>query len=160
MKNWCIWTVVLEKTLESPLNWKEIKLANSKGNQSWIFIVRIGAKTEAPILRPPDAKNWLTGKDPNAGKDWRRRGQQRMRWLDGMTDPMDMSLSKLRELVMGLEAWCAVVHGVTKSRTTEWLNWIIRHELLFFPVIYLNLTYRITVQNNMLSCHCPYSFIC
>ena len=72
LKNWCFWTVVLEKTLESPLDWKEIKPVNPKGNQSWIFIGRTDVEAETPILWPPDAKNWLIGKDPDAGKDWRR----------------------------------------------------------------------------------------
>ena len=71
LKNWCFWTVVLEKTLESPLDCKEIQPVNPKGNQSWIFIGRTDAEAEAPILWPPDAKNWLTGKDPDAGKDWK-----------------------------------------------------------------------------------------
>ena len=71
-KNWCFWTVVLDKTLESPMNCKEIKPVNPKGNQSWIFIGRTDADAEAPILRPPDVKNWLIGKDPDAGKDWRQ----------------------------------------------------------------------------------------
>ena len=92
-KNWCFWTVLLEKTLESPLDRKEIQLVNPKGNQSWIFIGRTDA--EAPILWPPNVKNWLIGKDPDAGKG-RRRGWQRMRWLDGITDAMVMSLSKLQ----------------------------------------------------------------
>ena len=76
LKNWCFWTVVLEKTLESPLDCKEIKPFNSKGNQSWIFIGRTDAEAEIPILWPPDAKNWLTGKDPDAGKDrrWEEKG--------------------------------------------------------------------------------------
>ena len=93
-KNWCFPTVVLEKTLESPLNNKEIKPVNPKGNQPWIFIGRVDA--EAPILWPPDAKSQLIGKDPDAGKDWRQeeRRQQGMRWLDGITDLMRMSLSK------------------------------------------------------------------
>ena len=71
-KNWCFWTVVLEKTLESPLGCKEIKLVNPRGNQSWIFIGRTDAEAETPVLWPLDAKNWLTGKDPDAGKDWRQ----------------------------------------------------------------------------------------
>ena len=72
LKNWCFWTVVLEKTLESPLDWREIRSVNPKGNQSWIFIGRMDAEAETPILWPPDAKNWLTEKDPAAGKDWRQ----------------------------------------------------------------------------------------
>ena len=77
LKNWCFWTVVLEKTLESPLDCKEIHPVNSKGNQSWIFIGRTDAKAEVPILWPPDTKNWLTGKDPDSGKDWR----QEEKWM-------------------------------------------------------------------------------
>ena len=84
-KNWCFWTVVLENTLESPLDCEEIQPVNPKGHQPWIFIERTDAEAEAPILSPPHAKSWLIEKDPDAGKDWRRRrGHQRMRWLDGI----------------------------------------------------------------------------
>ena len=121
-KNWCFWTVVLEKTLESPLDCKEIQPVNPKGNQSWIFFWGTDAEAETPILWPPDAKNWLSGKHSYAGKDWQQeeKGVTEDEMVGWHHHSMDLCLSELWELVMDRAAWRAAVHAVTKSWT--WLN--------------------------------------
>jgi len=127
LKNWCFWTVVLENTLESALDCKEIKPVNPKGNKSWIFIGRTDVKAEAPIFWPPDVKNWLIGKDTDAGKDWRQVKGMTEDEMVGWHHPLNMSLSKLWELVMDREVWHASVQGVTRTWTwlSDWteLNW-------------------------------------
>ena len=124
-KNWHFWTVVLEKTLESPLDCKEIQPVHSKGDQSWVFFGRNDAKAETPVLWPPHAKSWLLEKTLMLGKieGRKRRRWQRIRWLDDNTDSMYLSFRRLQELVMDREPWHAAVHGVTRSDMTEQLNW-------------------------------------
>ena len=128
-KNWCFWTMVLEKTLESPLYCKEIQPVHSKGDQSWVFIGRTDAKAEIPVLWPPDVKNWLIGKDSDAWRDW---GQEEKGSIEdemvGWHHRLDgHEFEWTQELVMDREAWQAVIHEVAKSRTrlSNWteLNW-------------------------------------
>ena len=128
LKNWCFWTVVLEETLDSPLDYKEIKPVNPKGNQSWIFIGRTDAEAEVPILWPPVAKNWLIWKDPDAGKDWRqeKKGTIEDEMLDHTTDSMDHWLNEFQQALEDGEGQgslaCCNSWGHKEKDTTEWLN--------------------------------------
>ena len=124
-KNWCLWTVVLEKTFESALDSNEIKPINLKGNQSWIVIGSTDAEAEVSIFWPSDAKNWLNGKDPDAGKDWRQ--EEKGKTEDEMAGRHHRLNRHEFEQAPGVmkdrEAWRAAIHGVTEWNSTEWLSW-------------------------------------
>ena len=126
LKNWCFWTVVLEKTLESPLDCKEIQPVHPERDQSWVFILGTDAEAETPVLWPPDVKSWLIWKDPDAGRDWRweEKGTTEDEMVVDITDSMDMSLNKVQDLVMEREDWRAAVHGIEKSgtRLSDWTD--------------------------------------
>ena len=132
-KNSCFWTVVLEKTLNSPLDWKEIQPVNPQGNQSWIFIERTDAEAETSIFWPPDAKNWLIGKDPDAGKDWRQeKGTTEDETVGWDPNSMDMRLSKLQELVMDGRPGMLQSMGSQRVRQdwteqSDWTELMIQH---------------------------------
>ena len=143
-KNWCFWTVVLVKTLESPLDCKEIQPVHPKGNQSWVFLRRTDVEAEPLIFWPPNAKNWLIGKDPDAGKDWEQEEKETTEdemvgWHHRLNGHI---LGKLQELVMDREAWHAAVHGVTKRHdwATElnWTDWCRPILIFMIGVIYSN----------------------
>ena len=138
LKNWCFWTVVLEKTLGSPLDCKEIQPVHPKGDQPWIFVGRNDAKAETPILWPPDVKNWLIGKDHDAGKDWRQeeKGTTEDEVIGWHHNSLDMSLSKLWEFVMVREAWRASDHGILKN-WAQLSNWTELKGVQFVVLIYI-----------------------
>ena len=136
-KNWCFWTVVLEKTLESPLDSKEIQPVNLRGNQSWIFIGRTDAEAGAPVLWPHDAKSWLIWKDPDAGKDWgqEEKGMTEVEmvgwhhWLNGLGLVWTPAVGDGQGGLACCDSW-----GHKESDTTEWLNWtkmktLLRHQI-------------------------------
>ena len=147
-KNWCFWTVVLEKTLESALDCKEIQPVHPKGDQSWVFFGRNDAKAETPVLWPPHAKSWLIGKDSDAGRDW---GQEEKGMTEDKMAGWHHGLDGLEsEWTPGVGDWrgglaCCDSWGRKESDTTEWLNWTELNGLMVFPTFFnlsLNLSTR------------------
>ena len=152
LKNWCFWTVVLEKTLESFLDCKEIQWVHPKGNQSWIFIGRTDAKAETPILWPPDVMNWLIWKDPNAGKDWRREEKGTtedkmvgwLYWLDGQEFEQALGVDEgLGSLV------CCSPWGHKESDMTGQLNWLNKYAPINLEVMEETLWFRINSYHHL-----------
>ena len=142
LKNWCFWTVVLEKTLESPLDWKEIQPVHPKGDQSWVFIGRTDAEAETPILWPPDVKNWLIWTDPDAGKNWGQKEEGTTEdemvgwhhWLNGNGFGWTLGVGEGQGGLLCCRPW-----GLKESYMTEWLswtelNWSILRQLSSVPV--------------------------
>ena len=152
LKIWCFWTVVLEKTIESPLNSKMIKSVSSNRYQPWIFIANIDAEAKAPILWPPDGKNWIIGKDPNIGKDWGRGKGGNRRWDGLMASLTQLTLVwALWEIVKYREAWRAAVHVVTKSHI--WLsNWArIKQDLSIWKKQFIPKSQNLRILNSKIT---------
>ena len=150
MKNWCFWTVVLEKTLESPLDCKEIRPVHPKGDQSWVFIGKNDSKTETPVLWPPNGKSWLIGKDLDAGRDW---GQEKKgttddemagwhHWLDGRESEWTPGVGDGQGGLVCCDSW-----GRKESDTTERLNWTELNGLVVFPTFF-NLSLNLEIRNS------------
>ena len=150
-KKWCLWTMVLEETLECPLDCKEIQPVHTKGNQSWIFIGRTDAEAETPILWPPDVKNWLIGKDPDAGKDWRQEEKGMTedemvgwyQWLDGHECE--------QALGVGDEQGGLVRKELDMTDWTDWLSWVIWIPYVFRPNP-LSDTWHVCVLSRSIGC--------